>query len=192
MVCAAVDEGEWFKIEQIIWKTKKGFSNYMISNEGSVKSVCRTVVDSLGRNQIKNEIILSQKIDRYGYMCVVLYSDDKTIHYFTVHRLVAELFVENPAGLKHVNHKDCRKNNNNYLNLEWCTVKQNNEHAILNGLIKTNIVVIQSDISGNDICEYFSIRDASIKTGIDNSCIAKVCKGIRKSAGGYLWRHKNK
>ena len=34
---------------------------------------------------------------------------------------------------------------------------------------------------------YNSIKEASKKTGIDNSCIAKACKGKLETAGGYNW-----
>lgn len=51
------------------------------------------------------------------------------------HRLVAIAFVPNPFGYKVVNHKDGNKLNNNPDNLEWCTDKQNSEHAWSTGLI---------------------------------------------------------
>lgn len=54
-----------------------------------------------------------------------------------VHRLVAEVWVENPdpQKFKEVNHKDCNKINNCSSNLEWVSRKLNVDHAIENGLI---------------------------------------------------------
>jgi hypothetical protein len=52
-----------------------------------------------------------------------------------VHRLVALLYVANPAGYTEVNHKDGDKTNNNYENLEWCSRQQNMQHAYGTGLI---------------------------------------------------------
>lgn len=51
------------------------------------------------------------------------------------HRLVATAYIPNPYGYKVVNHKDGNKLNNEPDNLEWCTDKQNSEHAWQTGLI---------------------------------------------------------
>lgn len=56
---------------------------------------------------------------------------------------------------------------------------------------KMSIPVIQIDIITQEIiCEYWGIRNASETTGIDNSAIAKACKGKLKTAGGYIWKYK--
>ena len=51
-----------------------------------------------------------------------------------VHRLVAECFLEKQEGFTFVNHKDGDKTNNCATNLEWCTMRANNIHAIQSGL----------------------------------------------------------
>ena len=38
--------------------------------------------------------------------------------------------------------------------------------------------------------EYNTITEASISTGIKHSNISGCCKGIRKTAGGYIWKRK--
>lgn len=51
--------------------------------------------------------------------------------------------------------------------------------------------VIQYDLNGNFINEYFGTRDAYRKTGISYSHIGDVCLGKRKTAGKYIWKYKN-
>ena len=60
-----------------------------------------------------------------------------------IHRLVAQYFCPKPEHLKdipyeelQVNHKDGNKLNNNWWNLEWCTHKENMEHASKTNLMK--------------------------------------------------------
>ncbi|SDS18052.1 group I intron endonuclease [Polaribacter sp. KT25b] len=48
--------------------------------------------------------------------------------------------------------------------------------------------VHQYNIQGEFINEFESVSEASKQTRINKSCIAKVCRGERKSSGGYLWK----
>lgn len=50
--------------------------------------------------------------------------------------------------------------------------------------------VIQYDKNMNFINLYESIRQASKETYIDAGDIGKVCRGRRKTAGGYIWKFK--
>ena len=50
-------------------------------------------------------------------------------------------------------------------------------------------IVQQIDLSTNEIvAEYNSFKEASAKTGIEFDNISRVCRGLRKTAGGYSWR----
>lgn len=50
--------------------------------------------------------------------------------------------------------------------------------------------VLQISPDGKVIHEYDSTYEAEEKTGISNSSISRVCRGIRKTAGGYKWAYK--
>lgn len=57
-----------------------------------------------------------------------------------IHRLVAFAFIENKEGKPIINHKDGNPLNNNVENLEWCTQKENVNHACRTGLKRKNYI----------------------------------------------------
>jgi len=55
---------------------------------------------------------------------------------------------------------------------------------------KMKTPILQFDKKGELIQEWSGLLDASDATGVDVGNINKVCKGNRKSAGGYIWEYK--
>ena len=47
-----------------------------------------------------------------------------------VHRLVALAYIPNPDSKPAINHIDADPLNNHVSNLEWCTIRENNQHTI--------------------------------------------------------------
>jgi hypothetical protein len=78
---------------------------------------------------------ISLQVDRYGYMCSCL-SNNNHSKVLKVHRLVLLAFkpIDNSQEFE-CNHIDGNKFNNYIDNLEWCTGKENTQHAIKIGLI---------------------------------------------------------
>ena len=104
-----------------VWKDVRGYEGiYKVSNFGRIKSLCRT---GYGGKPIPERILKPQQ-DRYGYPVVGLHKNGKAATK-TIHRIVAESFIDNPNCLKEVNHKDENKWNNRIDNLEWCTTHYN-------------------------------------------------------------------
>ena len=58
-------------------------------------------------------------IDQNGYEVIILENANGEIIPKHIHRMVAEAFIPNPDGKKHVNHIDGNKRNNCADNLEW-------------------------------------------------------------------------
>lgn len=129
-----------------IWKDVTGFEEYyLVSNHGRIKSKDRHV-NTCGKNKkifTKRKIkgkILKLSIDSAGYKRVDLKNAVTGIRKNAlVHRLVALEFIKNKNNKPCVNHIDGNKINNHFLNLEWCTHKENMHHAFKNGyMVKFN------------------------------------------------------
>lgn len=69
----------------------------------------------------------------FGY-CTVKLSDHGNTTDRKIHRLVAEAFIPNPEGKRFVNHINGKKWDNKLSNLEWCTARENSQHASDMGL----------------------------------------------------------
>ena len=111
------------------WRSVIGYEGlYEVSNTGQVRSFDRYVKYSNGRIHLHKGKVLSPIKDKDGYLQVNLCNNGK-IHQIKIHRLVAQAFLLNPDNLPQVNHLDEDKTNNSVDNLEWCTVKYNNNYG---------------------------------------------------------------
>lgn len=172
-----------------IWRSVTGYEGlYEVSNFGRVRSLDRYVKHGRYNDTslaLKKGRILSEKDNGHGYKIVHLTINRQTKDFY-VHRLVAIAFLENKNNLPEVNHIDENRNNNCLDNLEWCTSKYNSNYG---NHIKTLCVpVVMYDYKGNYIDEFISIAEAERLTGARG--ISSVCKGRRKTAGGYIWKYK--
>lgn len=91
---------------------------YYVSDNGEVYTVLKGKIRKQKHRKHSN-----------GYLRTGIRAKD-----FYIHRLVAELFCENPNNYVEVNHIDGNKENNHYTNLEWCTRSENNKHMFAKGL----------------------------------------------------------
>lgn len=177
-----------------MWKEVKGYEGYYeVSDTGQVRSVRRTIIDSsmkrrtLQGNVMKQTLSKDNKREGYGYYVVNLRKDGQS-KVVQVHRLVAENFLENTYNLPTVNHKDGNKQNNDVSNLEWATYRENNIHALNNGLRKPRgNKIAQYTLKGDLVSIYKSACEASRVTGIGRGSISHCLNGRVTQAGGFAW-----
>jgi hypothetical protein len=161
-------------LENEIWKNVvidgKTFENYFVSNLGRFKNS-------------KGVIMENYKPHHSGYIYLRVNKEK-----YALHRLVAFAFIENPENKPVVNHIDGCKTNNCVFNLEWCTIKENNQHNHNAGLIKVYTRrVAQYNLNGDFVKKYNSIVDAEKEIGVQT--IKKVLHNKQKTAGGFLWKY---
>lgn len=112
-----------------IWKDITGYEGlYQVSNLGNVKSLARKYMG-------KTDKIMKPALRNY-YPMVELFKNKVGIC-FSVHRLVAFEFVNNPLNKNFVNHINKIKTDNRSENLEWVTQSENDCHKFINA-IKTS------------------------------------------------------
>lgn len=171
-------------VHQEIWKDIKGYEGlYQISNLGRVKSLPRN-------GTIKTKRIIKYELDKYGYPQVIL--NNKKHKCFRVHRLVAEAFILNPQNKSTVNHIDGNKTNNKVSNLEWNTVKENNDHALKTGLQRfTGNKINQFSLDKKFIKKWNSQREIERNLKINHSNLKLACIGKYKQCNGFIWRYAN-
>lgn len=98
-------------------KEIKDFPGYYITEDGRVFSDKQSKLKEL-------KIQCSNK----GYY-MIGFKKNKKQYFKSIHRLVAEHYINNPYSLPQVNHIDENKLNNHVSNLEWVTQKENLIHS---------------------------------------------------------------
>ena len=108
-------------------------------------------------------------------------------------------FINNHSEKKQVNHIDANKKNNNVLNLEWATAKENIKHSFYLVLQvnkkgfenKCSKSIIQFDLNNNFIKIWGSINEVKRELGFNSFGIIGCCKlKVKyKTAYGFKWKY---
>lgn len=169
-----------------IWKDMKGYEGlYKVSNMGRV----------LG---MRGKVLKPLRNAKSGYMQICLCAINGIRKRIYIHRAVAETFIPNMDNKPCVDHINTMRGDNRCENLRWVTVRENCKNSIT---IKKHITacrkngdkrgkVVMQIYDNKIIGEFASIRKASAMTNIHKHCISLCCAGIRKTAGGYVWKFK--
>lgn len=150
---------------------KEFIPNYFVSNFGRVY-----------RNEHKllkyNNKFLAGRFMKPALLSIGYYQILLGGKKYYVHRIVAELFVKNPAVnfKKQVNHIDSNRANNNFTNLEWVSHAENVSHATKNGrmavkLQKQDVINIRTNCKGmklREIAEIYNVTTSTIHSILHN------------------------
>ncbi|HQW19024.1 MAG TPA: NUMOD4 domain-containing protein [Bacteroidia bacterium] len=113
------------------WRDVVGHEGlYKISNCGRIK---RCDIIKLSKKGVYYTSVgkMLKSTNMQGYRVTFL-TKGSTCVCKRIARLVAEAFIPNPERKPQVNHIDMNRSNNHVSNLEWCTSKENINHAFKN------------------------------------------------------------
>lgn len=161
------------------WQEIKDWPGYLISNTGKVKNGEKVVALCPNKN-------------RRNYHYVYHHQRTMRPRALSVHRLVAKYFIPNPQQKPCVNHIDNNTENNNVLNLEWVTHKENTAHCIKQGRqnYKIGSACSVAKLDEKTVAEIKNLKgkmryvDIAAKYNTNYSNIAHIMRGSR-------WSHVN-
>lgn len=152
------------------------YKNYLVSNKGRI------------RHKEKNNLLKPSLT--CGYYKVRL-SKNGLVEDVMIHHLVYKLFNGEYDVNKYViDHIDGNKLNNDINNLRLLTWSENVNAALYE--TKTNSSakqVEQYSLDGELLNTYPSARIAAKQLNLDASTISKVCRGVNKTHGGFIFKY---
>ena len=178
------------------WRLVSGHPNYMVSDQGRVKSLGRyTRTKGEGVRYIP-ERMLNPPINAAGYRHVIL---DRKVR--NVHRLVAIAFLgEPPFPAAQVNHINNDRSDPRLTNLEWVTPSENQHHSYrttgrataskgkFSAQNNASIPVIATNMRTGVETHYEAAMDA-VRAGYRSDGISRACAGKIAHHKGHFWRY---
>jgi len=159
-----------------VWKQHVEYPRIEVSNTGKVR-------------HHKDKCPWYTRVDKLGYV-VLQVKVEGVVKTLKVHRLIAQMFVENPFCYTEINHIDGDKTNNIDSNLEWCTRSHNIKESFRIGL-RSNKGASNPRSKLNDelvtlVCEYFS-KGYTPKEAVEKFGISK--QQATKLRAKLSWKH---
>jgi hypothetical protein len=155
-------------------KQIKDYENYCVTEDGKVYS------------KIHNRFLKLTE-SHHNYLRVKI-RNKNGYKIFSVHRLIAIVFLPNPENKPQVNHINGNKKDNRVINLEWATREENMQHAFKTGLMKNfynsaHKIVLNIE---NGVF-YESVIEASKSLNMNYSTLRSMLQGHRKNKTNLIY-----
>jgi len=169
-----------------IWKALPEYAGIEVSTLGRVRTLDKMVRNGRGTRFMKGRI-LKPASDKDGYLMVQVKVNDKFISK-KVHRLVAQAFIPNYDNLPEVNHKNCVRDDNRAINLEWCSHLYNVRYRQKYGVSQMEAAghpLFAINLATLEVSHFRAQTEAGRALGVYHQNISKVIKGKYQQANGY-------
>lgn len=185
------------------WKDIPGYEGlYKASTMGRIMMFDRRYSHPQGDRIFKKRVV-TQTMNKWGYVYVELADKDNARRKIFVHVLVAKTFIKNPKNKPEVNHIKGIKHDCRVHQLEWNTKSENHLHAHKIGLKTANKTMLgkKGDLSpnavpvnqyakdGTFIKKWPSQTEAAEKLKLSKGNISSCCIGTYKSTGGFKFQY---
>lgn len=157
------------------FKRIEEFEGYAVSPEGLVYS-------------FKKDLLLKPLTNNGGYKSVSLYSNGAK-KLLSVHRLVAEAFLDKPDGKNVVNHLNGKRDDNRVENLEWCTQSENKVHGFKTGESGHAQGHYKSKLTREQVLEMRWLYEVGVKVTELADAFDTPVKTVQGIAYGNRWKH---
>lgn len=165
------------------WKCIPGYENlYQVSNQGRVRRLG-------GTPQCRKTRVLKPGKANSGYLRVALCKKGRSSTGM-IHQLVMLSFI-GEQGDRHVNHLNGDKTDNRLKNLEYCTPKENSQHASSIGLlpIRRGEKNGRAKLRDKDVRELLYLYKSGLSRGElqERFCVSKTT--VQGIVTKKTWRH---
>lgn len=147
-------------------------NRYKIGKDGSILNLA-------------NNTLLTPIKNSNGYLKVALANGEGKNKQLSIHKLIAEHFLPNPYNYPQVNHIDGDKTNNNISNIEWCTAKQNINHAFKTGLRPGYMSANEKEKHLQNVLSGTQINDIAVDIGRHPNTLHKMLRETAKRLNLY-------
>lgn len=173
-------------METEIWKAHPGIPGIEVSTLGRVRTLDR-VVSTEKMTRFQKGRVLKQRDNGRGYLIVNIPINGKQVTK-KVHRLVAQTFIPNPEELPQVNHKNCVRDDDRVINLEWCDGSYNQKYREKYGVSQTEAAghpLFAIKLVTLEVLHFSSQHEASRALGIHQGSINAVIKKKLSETNGF-------